>query len=110
MQEFTMGQEIFGIVVLAIVVGFFIIRNEKAGGKKYVLRGKMMTLKQIAQLLCVDGVFICEHNDRVQMAYDHDVDSIPAVLQILADAGMPGRIFNETSVLVMDPVIYREVS
>jgi len=50
------------------------------------------------------------HDDRVQMAYDHDVDSIPAVLQILKDAGMPGKIFNETSVLVMDPVIYREVS
>ena len=110
MQELTMFQEIVGIVVVAIVVGFLIIRNETGKDKKYVLRGKLMSLKEIAIELCEDGVFICMHDDRVQMAYDHDVDSIPAVLQILADAGMPGRIFNETSVLVMDPVIYREVS
>jgi len=110
MLDLTIGQEIFGFVVVAIVVGFFIIRKDVSREKTYILRKKVMTLQEIAEELCSDGVFICKNENEVQMAYDHDVDAIPAVLQILADAGMPAKVFNETSILVQDPVIYREVS
>ena len=110
MPELTMFQEIVGLVVVAIIVGFFVIRNETGKDRQYVYRKKLMTLQEIAEELCADGVFICKSADEVQMAYDHDVDAIPAVLQILAEAEMPAKVFNETSILVRCPMVYGEVS
>jgi hypothetical protein len=89
----------------AFILGLILIIPTKRE-KTYMLRGKVLTLRQIAELLCEDGVFICQHNDEVQMAYDHDVEAIPAVLEILAEAEMPAEVFNETSILVKDPVVY----
>lgn len=97
-----------GIMLAAFIIGLIMIIPTKRE-KTYLLRGKVLTLRQIAELLCEDGVFICQHEDRIQMAYDHNPEAIPAVLEILAEAEMPASVFNETSILVKDPVIYAEV-
>ena len=96
------------IIAIIILVGILIIPNN-TGDRKYVYRKKLMTLQEIAEELCADGVFICKSADEVQMAYDHNPDAIPAVLQILAEAEIPAKVFNETSILVRCPMVYGEV-
>ena len=95
--------KMFMVGCFCIGLALIIPTNRK---RTYMLRGRVMTLKQIAEELCEDGVLVCEMDDTMQMAYDHDPEAIPAVLKILADAEMPAEVFNETSVLVRCPVIY----
>ena len=92
------------ILVGAFVVGLLLIipsRRERT----YLLRGEVLTLKQIAEKLCEDGVLVCQEEDEIQMAYDHDPDAIPAVLKILAEAEMPAMRFKD-SIVVQCPVIF----
>jgi len=92
---FMVGAFIFGLIMI------FPSRRERT----YLLRGEVLTLKQIAEKLCEDGVLVCQEEDEIQMAYDHDPDAIPAVLEILAEAEMPAMRFKD-SIVVQCPVIF----
>ena len=89
------------IIVVAFLVGLIlIIPTERE--QRYMLRGKVLTLKQIAELLCEDGVLVTEMKDKIQMAYDHNSDAIPDVLEILAEAEIPAERFHD-SIIVQRP-------
>ena len=96
------------ILVFAFIIGGILIIPTKRK-RIYLLRGEELTLKQIAEKFCVNGVLVCEMDDTMQMEYDHDPEAIPEVLQNLLEAEIPAEVFNETSVLVRCPIVYRHL-
>ena len=86
------------ILAGAFVIGLLLIipsRREKT----YLLRGKELTLKEIAELLCEDGVLVVEQENEIQMAYDHNPEAIPAVMKILEEAEIPAWTFFDSIVV-----------
>ena len=92
-----------GVMLGAFLIGLIMIIPSKRE-KTYLLRGKVLTLKQIVELICEDGVIVASSEELVEVEYDHNPDAIPEVLELLREAELPARVrFRYPSVIMVAP-------
>jgi len=90
------------IIIAVVFVGIILIVPSK-GEKTFIFRGKVLTLKQIVEQICSDGVIVCVTDNSIQVEYHHDPEAIENVMGKLREAELRMTL-SGTAITVRCPV------
>ena len=90
------------IIIAVVFVGIILIVPSK-GERTFIFRGKVLTLKQIVEQICYNGVVINVTDDSILVEYHHDPDAIENVIEKLQEAELPVTL-SGTAITISCPI------